>query len=238
MSLAEPFREANIDWQNALSSLDERGFAVICAVLTQKTCEEITAVYDNDRQFRSRIEMERYGFGRGEYKYFNYPLPPLVQQIRSSLYPQLATLANEWLARLGSKKPPYPKKLSVFIEQCHRAGQKRPTPLMLKYGAGDFNCLHQDLYGEIVFPFQVTFFLSEPGKDFSGGEFVLAEQRPRKQSRVEVLSPDQGDAVIFAVHHRPVRGTRGYYQANLRHGVSTVRSGERYTLGIIFHDAK
>ena len=238
MSLAKPFREANIDWQNALSSLDERGFAVIRAVLTQKTCEEITAVYGDDRQFRSRIEMERYGFGRGEYKYFNYPLPALVQQIRSSLYPQLASLANEWLAQLGSKKPPYPKKLSEFIEQCHRAGQKRPTPLMLKYVAGDFNCLHQDLYGEIVFPFQVTFFLSERGKDFAGGEFVLAEQRPRKQSRVEVLSPDQGDAVIFAVHHRPVRGTRGYYRANLRHGVSTVRSGERYTLGIIFHDAK
>jgi uncharacterized protein len=238
MSLSEPFREANIDWQNALSDLDERGFAVICAVLTQKTCREIAGVYGDDRQFRSRIDMERYGFGRGEYKYFNYPLPPIVQQIRSSLYPHLAPLANEWLTRLGSKRPRYPKTLAEFIEQCHRAGQKRPTPLTLKYGAGDFNCLHQDLYGEIVFPFQVTFFLSERGKDFTGGEFVLAEQRPRKQSRVEVLSPSQGDAVIFAVHHRPVRGMRGYYRANLRHGVSTVRSGERYTLGIIFHDAK
>jgi uncharacterized protein len=238
MSLAEPFREANIDWQNALSYLDERGFAVIGAVLMQKTCDEIAAFYGDDRQFRSRIEMERYGFGRGEYKYFNYPLPPIVQQIRSSFYPQLAPLANQWLARLGSKRPRYPNKLSEFIEQCHRAGQKRPTPLVLKYGAGDFNCLHQDLYGEIVFPFQVTFFLSQRGKDFAGGEFILAEQRPRKQSRVEVLSPNQGDAVIFAVHHRPVRGMRGYYRANLRHGVSTVRSGERYTLGIIFHDAK
>jgi uncharacterized protein len=238
MSLSEPFREANIDWQNALSDLDERGFAVICAVLTQKTCREIAGVYGDDRQFRSRIDMERYGFGRGEYKYFNYPLPPVVQQIRSSFYPHLAPLANEWLARLGSKRPRYPKTLAEFIEQCHRAGQKRPTPLTLKYGAGDFNCLHQDLYGEIVFPFQVTFFLSERGKDFAGGEFVLAEQRPRRQSRVEVLSPSQGDAVIFAVHHRPVRGMRGYYRANLRHGVSTVRSGERYTLGIIFHDGK
>jgi uncharacterized protein len=238
MSLSEPFREANIDWQNALSDLDERGFAVICAVLTQKTCREIAGVYGDDRQFRSRIDMERYGFGRGEYKYFNYPLPPIVQQIRSSFYSHLAPLANEWLTRLGSKRPRYPKTLAEFIEQCHRAGQKRPTPLTLKYGAGDFNCLHQDLYGEIVFPFQVTFFLSERGKDFTGGEFVLAEQRPRKQSRVEVLSPSQGDAVIFAVHHRPVRGMRGYYRANLRHGVSTVRSGERYTLGIIFHDAK
>jgi hypothetical protein len=238
MSLAEPFREVNIDWQNALSCLDERGFAGIRAVLAQKTCEEIAALYGDDRQFRSRIEMERYGFGRGEYKYFNYPLPPIVQRIRSSFYLQLAPLANEWLARLGSKRPPYPNKLSEFIERCHRAGQKRPTPLMLKYGAGDFNCLHQDLYGEIVFPFQVTFFLSQCGKDFAGGEFVLAEQRPRKQSRVEVLSPNQGDGIVFAVHHRPVRGIRGYYRANLRHGVSTVGSGERYTLGIIFHDAK
>jgi hypothetical protein len=238
MSLSEPFREANIDWQNALSDLDERGFAVIPAVLAQKSCQEIAAVYGDDQQFRSRIDMERYGFGRGEYKYFNYPLPPIVQQIRSSFYPRLAPLANEWLARLGSKRPRYPKKLSEFIEQCHQAGQRRPTPLMLKYGAGDFNCLHQDLYGDIVFPFQVTFFLSQPEKDFTGGEFVLAEQRPRRQSRVEVLSPSQGDAVIFAVHHRPVRGNRGYYRANLRHGVSTLRSGERYTLGIIFHDAK
>jgi uncharacterized protein len=238
MSLSEPFREANIDWQNALSDLDERGFAVIPAVLAQKSCQEIAAVYGDDQQFRSRIDMERYGFGRGEYKYFNYPLPPIVQQIRSSFYPRLAPLANEWLARLGSKRPRCPKKLSEFIEQCHQAGQRRPTPLMLKYGAGDFNCLHQDLYGDIVFPFQVTFFLSQFEKDFTGGEFVLAEQRPRRQSRVEVLSPRQGDAVIFAVHHRPVRGRRGYYRANLRHGVSTLRSGERYTLGIIFHDAK
>jgi hypothetical protein len=238
MSLSEPFREANIDWQNALSDLDERGFAIIPDVLTQKTCQELAAVYGDDPQFRSRIDMERYGFGQGEYKYFNYPLPPIVQQIRSSFYPRLAPLANEWLARLGSKRPHYPKKLSEFIEQCHQAGQRRPTPLILKYGAGDFNCLHQDLYGDIVFPFQVTFFLSQPEKDFTGGEFVLAEQRPRRQSRVEVLSPSQGDAVIFAVHHRPVRGNRGYYRANLRHGVSTLRSGERYTLGIIFHDAK
>jgi uncharacterized protein len=238
MSLSEPFREANIDWQNALSDLDERGFAIIPDVLTQKTCQELAAVYGDDPQFRSRIDMERYGFGQGEYKYFNYPLPPIVQQIRSSFYPRLAPLANEWLARLGSKRPHYPKKLSEFIEQCHQAGQRRPTPLILKYGAGDFNCLHQDLYGDIVFPFQVTFFLSQPEKDFTGGEFVLAEQRPRRQSRVEVLSPSQGDAVIFAVHHRPVRGSRGYYRANLRHGVSTLRSGERYTLGIIFHDAK
>jgi hypothetical protein len=232
------FKGANIDWQSARSSLDERGFAGIRAVLTHKTCEEIGALYGDDRRFRSRIEMERYGFGRGEYKYFNYPLPPIVQQIRSLFYPHLVPLANEWFYRLGSRRSPYPQNLLEFIEQCHRAGQKRPTPLMLKYGAGDFNCLHQDLYGEIVFPFQVTLFLSQREKDFEGGEFVLAEQRPRKQSRVEVLKPNQGDAVIFAVHHRPVRGIRGYYRANLRHGVSTVHSGERCTLGIIFHDAK
>ncbi len=182
--------------------------------------------------------MEHYAFGKGEYKYFAYPLPLIVQQLRDSLYPRLVPLANEWLSRLGSKRSRYPEKLSEFSDQCHRAGQTRPTPLMLKYGAGDFNCLHQDLYGEMVFPFQVTFFLSRRGKDFAGGEFIVAEQRPRRQTRIEALSPDQGDAVIFAVHHRPVRSARGYYRANLRHGVSTVHSGERYTLGIIFHDAK
>jgi uncharacterized protein len=238
MGLQETFREGDIDWQGALSHLDDRGFVVIDGVLTQKACEEIVAVYADDRRFRSRIEMERYGFGKGEYKYFAYPLPSIVQQLRCSFYPRLAPLANAWLARLGSERTRYPGTLGEFIEQCHRAGQKRPTPLMLKYGAGDFNCLHQDLYGEMVFPFQVTFFLSRRGKDFEGGEFVLAEQRPRKQSRVEVLSPNQGDAVIFAVHHVPVRGARGYYRANLRHGVSTVHAGVRYTLGVIFHDAK
>jgi uncharacterized protein len=238
MSLPEPFREDEIDWQSALSQLDDRGFAAIPAVLPQYTCEEISAVYADDRKFRSRIEMERYAFGKGEYKYFAYPLPSIVQQLRCSFYPRLAPLANEWLARMGSERTRYPGTLGEFIEQCHRGGQKRPTPLMLKYGPGDFNCLHQDLYGEMVFPFQVTFFLSRRGKDFKGGEFVLAEQRPRQQSRVEVLSPNQGDAVIFAVHHRPVRGARGYYRANLRHGVSTVHAGERYTLGVIFHDAE
>jgi len=238
MRLQEAFRENEIDLQSALSHLDEHGFAVIAAVLTRNTCEEIAANYSDDRQFRSRIEMERYAFGRGEYKYFNYPLPPIVEKIRSSFYPRLAPLANLWLTRLGTQKFRYPEKLAEFIEQCHRAGQERPTPLMLRYGPGDFNCLHQDLYGALVFPFQVTFFLSQPGREFEGGEFVLAEQRPRRQARVEVLSPDQGTAVIFAVHHRPVRGTRGYYRATLRHGVSTVRSGERYTLGVIFHDAK
>lgn len=238
MSTAEPIRPREIDWEQARSHLDERGFALIPGVLSKPICEEIAGYYADDRYFRSRIEMSRYAFGQGEYKYFKYPLPDVVQQYRASIYPQLAPLANRWAERLGGKTRRYPEKLPVFLEQCHRAGQKRPTPLLLKYGSGDFNCLHQDLYGEIVFPFQVTFFLSRPGKDFHGGEFVLAEQRPRRQSRVEVLSPEQGDAIIFSVHHRPVQGARGFYRATLRHGVSTIHSGQRYTLGIIFHDAK
>jgi hypothetical protein len=228
----------DVDWENVLAQLDERGFALLSDVIPRKTCETLAAIYTDDGQFRSRIDMARYAFGRGEYKYFKYPLPAIVQQLRSSMHPRLTPLANEWLDRLGGKKPSYPKELADFTRQCHRAGQKRPTPLMLKYGEGDFNCLHRDLYGEIFFPFQVTFFLSQSGKDFTGGEFVLAEQQPRRQSRIEVLAPNQGDAVIFSVDHRPLRGARGYYRAHLRHGVSTVRSGSRYTLGIIFHDAK
>jgi hypothetical protein len=228
----------DIEWEKVLSQLDERGFALLSGVLAKKTCEAIAAYYADNDQFRSRIDMSRYAFGRGEYKYFKYPLPKIVQQLRSSIYPHLAPLANEWLDQLGGKEPSYPKELADFTRQCHRAGQKRPTPLMLKYGEGDFNCLHRDLYGDLFFPFQATFFLSQTGKDFTGGEFVLAEQQPRRQSRIEVLSPNQGDAVIFAVDHRPVRGARGYYRAHLRHGISTVRSGSRYTLGIIFHDAK
>jgi len=238
MRIPEPIHPHKIDWEQVLSHLDERGFALVSGVLTKKNCEEIAGYYADDHRFRSRIEMSRYSFGQGEYKYFNYPLPGIVQQLRTSIYPRLAPLANQWAARLGNKIPPYPENLSDFIEQCHRAGQKRATPLLLKYGAGDFNCLHQDLYGDVVFPFQVTFFLSQRGEDFDGGEFVLAEQRPRRQSRVEVLSPKQGDAVIFSVQHRPVQGARGSYRAALRHGVSTVHSGNRYTLGIIFHDAK
>jgi hypothetical protein len=232
-----PFDAGEVAWEQVRSQLDGRGFAVLSGVLTKKTCEEIVAYYTDDHRFRSRIEMSRHSFGQGEYKYFSYPLPSLIQEFRSSIYPRLAPIANEWATRLGSIRSDYPEKLSDFTQQCHRAGQKRPTPLLLKYGRGDYNCLHQDLYGAIVFPFQITFFLSQRGKDFEGGEFVLAEQRPRRQSRVEVLSPNQGDAVIFSVHHRPVRGARSYYRANLRHGVSTVHSGARYTLGIIFHDA-
>jgi uncharacterized protein len=238
MSAGRKDCELDIEWEKVLSQLDELGFTLLSDVLPKKTCEAIAAGYSDDGQFRSRIDMSRYAFGRGEYKYFKYPLPAIVQQLRSSMYPHLAPLANEWLDRLDSKQPSYPKELSDFTQQCHRAGQKRPTPLMLKYGEGDFNCLHRDLYGDIFFPFQATFFLSQSGKDFTGGEFVLAEQQPRRQSRIEVLAPNQGDAVIFSVDHRPVRGARGYYRAHLRHGVSTVRSGSRYTFGIIFHDAK
>ena len=237
MSSSEPIGAHNIDWEQVRYHLDERGFALLLGVLKKDTCEEIAGFYHDEGRFRSRIEMARYAFGQGEYKYFKYPLPAIVQQLRASIYPWLVPLANQWAERLVGEAR-YPKNLSDFLDHCHRAGQKRPTPLLLKYGVGDFNCLHQDLYGEVVFPFQATFFLSAPAKDFHGGEFVLAEQRPRQQSRVEVLSPQQGDVVIFSVHHRPVRGARGYYRANLRHGVSTLHSGNRYTLGIIFHDAK
>jgi uncharacterized protein len=238
MKIPAPITRHEIDWEQTRSDLDQRGFALLSGVLAKQACEEIAAYYNDERRFRSRIEMSRYSFGQGEYKYFNYPLPSVVQQLRTMIYAELASLANQWADRIGSNRLRYPESLSEFIEGCHRAGQKRPTPLLLKYGPGDFNCLHQDLYGEIVFPFQVTFFLSQYGRDFTGGEFVFAEQRPRRQSRAEVLSPDQGDAVMFSVHHRPVRGANGYYRANLRHGVSTIHSGERYTLGIIFHDAK
>jgi hypothetical protein len=228
----------NVDWPDVLAKLDERGFALIEGALPPEDCQTLAAGYGDDSQFRSRIDMASHAFGRGEYKYFKYPLPAIVQQLRSSIYPHLAPLANEWLDRLGIEQVRYPETLADFIRRCHRAGQRRPTPLMLKYGPGDFNCLHQDLYGDLFFPFQAAFFLSPPGRDFDGGEFVLSEQQPRRQSRVEVLAPDQGDAVIFSVNYRPIRGARGYYRARVRHGVSTIRSGSRYTLGIIFHDAK
>lgn len=236
--MADKHATLDVDWQRALADLDERGFALLPAALDEKTCERIAGWYADEEKFRARIDMARYNFGRGEYKYFKYPLPALVQSLRETIYPRLAPLANAWRERLGSKAPRFPENLSAFTSQCHRAGQKRPTPLMLKYGAGDFNCLHRDLYGDIFFPFQATFFLSRAGENFTGGEFVLSEQQPRRQSRIEVLAPDQGDAVIFSVDDRPVRGARGWYRAHLRHGVSTVRSGERMTLGIIFHDAK
>jgi hypothetical protein len=196
----------------------------------------LAATYAVDERFRSRIVMARHGFGRGEYKYFAYPLPDMVASLRRALYPPLARIANRWNAALGVD-PRYPDEHKAFLEHCHRAGQTKPTPLLLYYREGDYNCLHQDLYGEHVFPLQVTFLLSVPGQDFTGGEFVLTEQRPRQQSLAEVVPLGQGDGVIFPVHHRPVQGTRGSYRVTLRHGVSRVRSGQRQTLGVIFHDA-
>ncbi|MGH7657466.1 MAG: 2OG-Fe(II) oxygenase, partial [Gemmatimonadales bacterium] len=199
-------------------------------------CRAAAALYDGGGRFRSHIMMARHGFGKGEYKYFDYPLPELINDLRTTLYPLLAPIADRWNEAMGIDVR-YPATHAEFLARCHSAGQTRPTPLLLKYGEGDFNALHQDLYGEHVFPFQVVFLLSEPGRDFEGGEFVLTEQRPRMQSRVEVVPLRQGDAAIFAVHNRPVEGKRGYYRVNLRHGVSRVRSGHRHTAGIIFHDA-
>lgn len=225
-----------IDWSAVAAQLDARGGAVLPGLLASAACRELAGVYADDGRFRSRVVMGRHGFGQGEYKYFAYPLPPLVAGLRSALYPHLAPVANEWNRRLGARQR-YPATLEAFLERCHAAGQVKPTPLLLQYGPDDYNCLHQDLYGEWVFPLQLTVLLSQPGRDFAGGEFVLTEQRPRMQSRVEVVPLGQGDAVVFAVHHRPVHGTRGDYRVNLRHGVSRVRSGRRHTLGVIFHDA-
>jgi hypothetical protein len=225
-----------LDWQQIWTDLDEQGNALLPGVLSAPECGALAALYSSESIFRSRVVMGRHGFGRGEYKYFNYPLPNLIQGLRSALYPRLAPVANRWNTAMGIEIR-YPENHQDFLERCHNAGQQRPTPLLLQYGEGDFNCLHQDLYGEHVFPIQVAILLSEPQRDFTGGEFVLTEQRPRMQSRPEVVPLRQGDAVAFAVHHRPVRGTRGTYRVNLRHGVSRLRTGQRHTLGIIFHDA-
>ncbi|RDD70607.1 2OG-Fe(II) oxygenase [Paracoccus versutus] len=229
-------RLAARDWASFGAELDRHGSAVLPGLLIAAECRALAALYPQEGHFRSHIHMARHGFGQGEYRYFGYPLPDLVAELRAGLYPHLAAVANGWNARMeiGTR---YPGTLDAFLQQCHAAGQARPTPLLLQYGPGDFNCLHQDLYGELAFPLQVAFLLSEPGGDFTGGEFVLTEQRPRMQSRAEVVPLRQGDAVAFAVHHRPVCGSRGDYRVNMRHGVSTVRSGRRHTLGIIFHDA-
>jgi uncharacterized protein len=225
-----------LDWPSLLNSLDGQGNVVLASVLNQEECRLLADLYPDDQNFRSRVVMARHGFGRGEYKYFAYPLPEIIADLRRELYRKLAPLANRWNHAMGIAVR-YPEAHSVFLERCHSAGQLRPTPLLLQYGEGDYNCLHQDLYGEHVFPIQVAFLLSEAAKDFQGGEFVLTEQRPRMQSRPEVVPLRQGDAVAFAVHQRPVKGMRGIYRVNLRHGVSRLRSGQRHTLGIIFHDA-
>jgi hypothetical protein len=229
-------RIAAIDWLKAEVDLDATGFAHLPGLLSRDEAQGIAALYPSDENFRSRVVMGRHGFGRGEYKYFAYPLPELVQRLRASFYPRLLPVANRWNETLGLKTS-FPEDHGDFLLRCHAAGQTRPTPLLLQYGEGDYNCLHQDLYGEHVFPLQVALLLSSPGADFAGGEFVLTEQRPRMQSRVEVVPLRQGDAVIFAVRHRPVRGTRGFYRVNMRHGVSRIRAGARHTLGVIFHDA-
>jgi hypothetical protein len=230
-------RTAATDWKAVSEALDQHGCSTIEGLLAREECEALRALYAQEAPFRSRIVMARHGFGRGEYKYFAYPLPELVAALRAALYPRLAPIANRWNAALRSDIR-FPAEHGQFLQRCHAAGQVRPTPLLLEYGAGDYNCLHQDLYGEHVFPLQVAVLLSEPERDFTGGEFVITEQRPRMQSRAEVVALRRGDAVVFAVHHRPVQGTRGIYRVNLRHGVSRVRAGQRHTLGVIFHDAQ
>jgi hypothetical protein len=226
-----------IDWAQATSELDTQGCAVLKNLLSPDECRVLAALYPDDAHFRSRIVMGRHGFGRGEYKYFSYPLPAVIAELRPALYARLRDVANRWNEAMGIEIN-YPQNHDAFLKRCHAAGQTRPTPLLLQYGEGDYNCLHQDLYGEHVFPLQVAILLSEPERNFTGGEFVLTEQRPRMQSRPEVVPLGQGDAVAFAVHHRPVQGTRGTYRVNLRHGVSRIRSGHRHTVGVIFHDAK
>jgi uncharacterized protein len=230
-------RVSALDWPAIISGLDDHGCATTGPLLTTDECAALADSYGSDQQFRSRIIMARHGFGRGEYKYFTYPLPQVVAALREALYPPLAQLANRWNKAMGIEVD-FPSSHAAYLRRCHATGQKKPTPLLLQYGPGDFNCLHQDVYGENLFPVQATFLLSQPGRDFEGGEFVLTEQRPRMQSRAEVVALTQGDCVLFAVRHRPVRGTRNVYRVNMRHGVSRLRSGHRHTLGIIFHDAK
>jgi uncharacterized protein len=226
-----------LDWQRIASELDEHGCATTGPLLPAETCAQLIDSYDEDARFRSTIVMARHGFGQGEYKYFAAPLPQTIATLRAHFYPLLAEIANRWNEKLGVAAR-FPDALDAFLARCHKAGQTRPTPLLLKYGPGDYNCLHQDLYGEHVFPLQLAILLSDPKRDFTGGEFVLTEQRPRRQSRVEVVPLGRGEGVIFPVHHRPVAGVRGTYRVTMRHGVSRLRSGHRMTLGVIFHDAK
>jgi hypothetical protein len=230
-------RVGPIDWEQVSQDLDGQGSAMVERLLSPEECESLAALYSRDDLFRSRVVMGKHGFGRGEYKYFSYPLPDLVADLRTAIYPHLVPIANRWNEAMGMDVR-YPAEHADFLERCHQAGQSRPTPLLLQYRADDYNCLHQDLYGEHVFPLQLAVLLSEPNQDFTGGEFVMTEQRPRMQSRPIIVPLRQGDGVVFAVSSRPVQGTRGVYRVNLRHGVSRIRSGRRHTLGIIFHDAK
>jgi uncharacterized protein len=235
-AVARP-RHAAVDWDRVSRDLDDFGCAVLERLLPPTECRALAELYPDESRFRSRVVMARHGFGRGEYQYFRYPLPEAVAELRDAAYARLAPIANRWNETMGLE-PRYPAEHTDYLARCHAGGQRKPTPLLLRYEAGDFNCLHQDLYGEHVFPLQLAILLSEPGRDFTGGEFVMTEQRPRMQSRAEVVPLRQGDGVVFAVHHRPVRGTRGTYRVNLRHGVSRIRSGRRHTVGIIFHDAE
>ena len=227
-----------LDWKAAADSLSQRGFAVTEQILSPEECASLAAMYGEETLFRSRIVMERYRFGVGDYKYFDNPLPEIVTSLRTAAYPHLASVANEWAENLGEESLHFPLDHSAFLKICHKAGQTKPTPLLLHYEVGGFNCLHQDIYGEVAFPLQMVFLLGQQGRDWEGGEFLLVEQQPRAQSKAEVVQADQGQAIIFTTRHRPVRGTRGYYRVNMKHGVSRVHRGTRYTLGIIFHDAK
>ncbi|MGE0151850.1 MAG: 2OG-Fe(II) oxygenase [Reyranellaceae bacterium] len=230
-------RAAGIDWPRVAAALDAEGHAVLPGLLSAAECRALAALYRSEDGFRSRVVMARHGYGRGEYRYFAYPLPALVAGLRAALYPHLAPIANRWHEAM-TLQVRFPPTHEAFLRRCHEAGQTRPTPLLLQYAEGDYNCLHQDLYGEHVFPLQAAILLSQPERDFAGGEFVLTEQRPRQQSRVQVVPLRQGDAVVFAVSQRPVQGARGPYRVVMRHGVSRLRAGRRHTLGIIFHDAK
>jgi uncharacterized protein len=236
-AIAGTSRIEGLEWERIFKELDAHGNAVLEGLLSPDQCRTVAELYGQETAFRSRVVMASHGFGRGEYKYFSYPLPEVIAELRPALYAHLAPVANRWNESMNMEVR-YPKTHDEFLRRCHASGQRKPTPLLLKYGEGDYNCLHQDLYGEHVFPIQVAILLSEPEKDFTGGQFVLTEQRPRMQSRAEVVPLRRGDGVAFAVHHRPVKGTRGMYRVNMRHGVSRLRKGERYTLGIIFHDAQ
>jgi hypothetical protein len=227
-----------LDWNEAEESLSARGYAVTDPILTPEECASIVSLYHDSTHFRSQVIMERHRFGVGDYKYFANPLPEIVAILRTSAYPHLAKVANEWARAFGEEKPPFPLDHAAFVKICHKAGQTKPTPLVLHYEAGGYNCLHQDLYGEIAFPLQMVFLLGQPGQDWEGGEFLLVEQQPRAQSKAEVVTANQGQGIIFTTRYRPVKGSRGYYRVNLRHGVSRVHSGTRYALGIILHDAK
>jgi hypothetical protein len=229
-------RVAALDWPGIGTALDADGYAVIGPLLTEAECTGLSAAFDTDATFRNRVVMARHGYGQGEYRYYSYPLPPLIEGLRTALYPELAAVANRWERALG-RPPAFPPDHAAYLARCHAAGQTRPTPLLLRYGAGDYNRLHQDLYGDLCFPLQVAFLLNRPGQDFTGGEFLLTEQRPRMQVRAEVVPLTRGQGVVFAVNQRPVPGTRGMFRVAMRHGVSRIRAGQRHTLGIIFHDA-